>query len=37
LDEIERVENWAAGSGKQIIKLGLARLVALYGTEVGVG
>jgi len=37
LDEIERVENWAAGSGKQIIKLGLARLVGLYGTEVGVG
>ena len=35
LDEIERVENWAAGSGKQIIKLGLARLVGLYGTEVG--
>jgi len=37
LDEIERVESWAAGSGKQIIKLGLARLVTLYGTEVGVG
>ena len=37
LDEIERVENWAAGSGKQIVKLGLARLVGLYGTEVGAG
>ena len=37
LEEIERVESWAAGSGKQIIKLGLARLVTLYGTEVGVG
>ena len=37
LDEVERVESWAAGSGKQIIKLGLARLVTLYGTEVGVG
>ena len=36
LDEVERVESWAAGSGKQIIKLGLARLVKLYGTEVGV-
>lgn len=36
LDEIERTESWAAGSGKQIVKLGLARLVTLYGTEVGV-
>jgi len=35
LDEIERTENWAMGSGKQIIKLGLARLITLYGTEVG--
>lgn len=35
LDEIERAERWAAGSGKQIIKLGLARLVVLYGTEPG--
>jgi len=37
LDVIERTEKWAAGSGKQIIKLGLARLVGLYGTEVGSG
>ena len=37
LDEIERTENWAMGSGKQIVKLGLARLVRLYGTEVGTG
>ena len=36
LDVIERAERWAAGSGKQIIKLGLARLVTLYGTEAGV-
>ncbi|GGX56019.1 hypothetical protein GCM10011309_00920 [Litorimonas cladophorae] len=36
LDVIERTERWAAGSGKQIIKLGLARLVTLYGTEAGV-
>ncbi len=36
LDVIERNERWATGSGKQIVKLGLARLVTLYGTEVGV-
>jgi len=36
LEEVERTESWAAGSGKQIVKLGLARLVTLYGTEVGV-
>lgn len=35
LDVIERTERWATGSGKQIIKLGLARLVTLYGTEAG--
>lgn len=35
LEAVERNEMWAAGSGKQIVKLGLARLVALYGTEVG--
>jgi len=35
LDAVERTEKWAAGSGKQIVKLGLARLVKLYGTEVG--
>lgn len=37
LEAIERHESWAAGSGKQIVKLGLARLVKLYGTEVGTG
>jgi len=37
LDVVERTERWAAGSGKQIVKLGLARLVRLYGTEVGAG
>jgi len=37
LEEVERTEHWAAGSGKQIVKLGLARLVRLYGTEAGVG
>jgi len=37
IDEIERTESWAMGSGKQIIKLGLARLITLYGTEVGGG
>lgn len=36
LDAVERAEQWAAGSGKQIVKLGLARLVRLYGTEAGV-
>ena len=35
LEEVERTEQWAAGSGKQIVKLGLARLVRLYGTEAG--
>jgi len=36
-EEIERREKGAAGSGKQIVELGLARLVTLYGTEVGRG
>lgn len=35
LEEVERVERWARGSGKQLIKMGLARLVRLYGTEAG--
>jgi len=35
LETVERDQRWAAGSGKQIIKLGLARLAELYGTEVG--
>ncbi len=37
LETVERQESWAAGSGKQIIKLGLARVAELYGTEVGAG
>ena len=37
LEDVERQERWAAGSGKQIIKLGLARLAELYGTEAGQG
>lgn len=37
LEAVERNERWAAGSGKQIIKLGLARLAELYGTVAGVG
>ncbi len=37
MDKVERTDKWASGSGKQIIKLGLARLVRLYGTEVGAG
>lgn len=37
LEQIEHTESWAIGSGKQIVKLGLARLVRLYGTEAGVG
>jgi len=35
LEAVERQERWAAGSGKQIIKLGLARLAELYGTAPG--
>lgn len=37
LEAVERQERWAAGSGKQIIKLGLARLAELYGTVSGGG
>ncbi|MEP3654624.1 MAG: DUF6456 domain-containing protein [Litorimonas sp.] len=37
LEAVERQERWAAGSGKQIIKLGLARLAELYGTVSGEG
>ncbi len=36
LERVERAQRWARGSGKQIVKLGLARLVTLYGTEAGV-
>lgn len=35
LETVEQDQRWAAGSGKQIIKLGLARLVELYGTSPG--
>lgn len=35
VEDVERTERWAAGSGKQLIKMGLARLVTLYGTESG--
>jgi len=35
LEAVERQERWAAGSGKQIVKLGLARLAELYGTAPG--
>jgi len=35
LEAVERQERWASGSGKQIVKLGLARLVELYGTAPG--
>ena len=37
LEAVERQESWAAGSGKQIVKLGLARLAELYGTVSGSG
>lgn len=36
IEMIERTEKWASGSGKQLVKMGLARLVKLYGTQVGV-
>jgi len=35
LTQVERAENWAAASGLTILKLGLGRLVQLYGTEAG--
>lgn len=35
LEDVERTQRWAAGSGKQIMKLGLARLAELYGTVSG--
>lgn len=37
LETVERDQRWASGSGKQIMKLGLARLAELYGTVVGTG
>jgi len=36
LDSVERAEHWVKSSGLTILKLGLSRLVKLYGTEVGV-
>jgi len=36
LDAVERAERWVKSSGLTILKLGLSRLVKLYGTEAGV-
>jgi hypothetical protein len=36
LDMVERAERWASGSGLTILKLGLSRLSAHYGTQSGV-
>ncbi len=36
LESIERSERWVKSSGLTILKLGLSRLVKLYGTEAGV-
>ena len=35
LDSVERAEHWVKSSGLTILKLGLSRLVKLYGTEPG--
>jgi len=35
LDEIERTEKWARGSGLTLLKMGLALLVKHYGTQAG--
>jgi len=35
LDSVERAESWVKSSGLTILKLGLSRLVKLYGTEAG--
>lgn len=35
LDSVERAERWVKSSGLTILKLGLSRLVKLYGTEAG--
>ncbi|WP_409433474.1 DUF6456 domain-containing protein [Litorimonas sp. RW-G-Af-16] len=35
LDSVERAERWVKSSGLSILKIGLARLVTLYGTEAG--
>lgn len=36
IDEVERNETWAAGLGRNMIKVGLSCLVKLYGTESGI-
>lgn len=35
LDSVERAERWVKSSGLTILKLGLSRLVKLYGTQAG--
>lgn len=35
LEQIERSEKWAAGSGLTLLKLGLSRLAKYYGTQAG--
>lgn len=37
LEQIERAENWALGSGLTLLKMGLTRLVKHYGTQPGRG
>jgi len=36
LQQVERAENWVAASGLTILKMGLGRLVELYGTQAGI-
>jgi len=35
LEQIERAEKWAVGSGLTLLKMGLSRLVTHYGTQAG--
>ena len=35
IDQVERSEKWAQGSGLTIVKLGLSRLVSFYGSNSG--
>jgi hypothetical protein len=35
LESVERAERWVKSSGLSILKIGLQRLVKLYGTEAG--
>lgn len=37
LEQIERSEKWAAGSGLTLLKMGLSRLAKHYGTQAGSG